>query len=76
MLLRVEGNNADRVIELTRHQIGDDRFQVRPLDFGLAANAAQTVKAVYYEIGGLVRAGKRNQLELRPTASMPAVNVP
>jgi|ERR1700676_818721 hypothetical protein len=54
MLKSIEGYNADRVIELPRHQIGDDRFEVGPLDFGLAVNAAQLAKAVDYEVDGLI----------------------
>jgi hypothetical protein len=37
MLQRVEGDNADRVVELPRQEIGDDGFEVGPLNFGFAA---------------------------------------
>jgi hypothetical protein len=30
MLMRVEGDDANRVVELPEHQIGDDSFKVRP----------------------------------------------
>jgi hypothetical protein len=50
MLKCVEGNNADRVIELPRHEIGDDGFEVCPLDLGFAVNGAQSAKAVDYKI--------------------------
>jgi len=57
MLKRIEGDNADRVVELSRHQIGDDGFEVGPLNFGLAVNGAQpAAKAVDDEVDGLIRA--------------------
>src|ERR1700730_16952347 len=56
MLKRVEGNNADRVVELPRHEIGDDGFEVRPLDLGFAVNGAESAEAVDYEVDGLIRA--------------------
>jgi hypothetical protein len=46
MLKRVEGDDADRIVELPRYQIGDDRFEVCPLDFGLAVDGAKAAKAV------------------------------
>jgi hypothetical protein len=46
MLQRVEGDDADRVVELPRDQIGDDSFEVCPLDFSLAVDAAKAAKAV------------------------------
>jgi hypothetical protein len=54
MLKRVEGDNADRVDELSRHQIGDDGFEVGPLNFGLAVNGV-AAKAVDNEEGNLIR---------------------
>jgi hypothetical protein len=54
MLKRIEGYNTDRVIELPLHEIGDDRFEVGPLDLGFAVNAAQSAKAVYHEVDGLI----------------------
>jgi hypothetical protein len=45
VLKGIEGNDANRVVELTRHQVGNDRFEVCSLDFGFAVNA-QPVKAV------------------------------
>src|ERR1700692_2210243 len=56
MLKRVEGYNADRGIELPGHEIGDDGFEVCPLNFGFAVNGAQSAEAVYYEVDGLIRA--------------------
>jgi hypothetical protein len=36
MLKRVEGDNADRVVELARHEIGNYGFEICPLGFGFA----------------------------------------
>src|ERR1700736_4987721 len=55
MLKCVEGNNADWVAKLPRHEIGDDSFEVRPLDFGFAVNAALPAEAINYEVDGLIR---------------------
>src|SRR5258705_5915456 len=52
----VEGNNADRVVELPGQKVGDDSFGVRPPDFRFAVNATQPAKAVDYEVRGLIRA--------------------
>ena len=54
MLKRVEGDNADRIVELAGQKVVDDGFQISPLDFGLAVNGAAT-KAVDDEIGSLIR---------------------
>src|SRR6202022_1798583 len=56
MLKRIEGYNADRVIELPRHEIGDDGFEVCPLNFGFAVNSAQSTEAVDHEVDGLISA--------------------
>src|ERR1700726_4127853 len=56
MLKRIEGYNTDRVIELPRHEIGEDSFEVCPLDLGFAVNGAQYAKAVNYEVDGLINA--------------------
>src|ERR1700693_5524427 len=56
MLTRIEGDNAERVVELSRHQIGNDSFEVCPLDFGLAVDGTQSTEAVDHEVNGLVRA--------------------
>src|ERR1035437_1158264 len=40
MLKCVEGDDADRVVKLPRHEIGNDSFEVCPLDFGFAGKAA------------------------------------
>src|ERR1700730_17431471 len=55
MLKCVEGSNADWVAELPRHEIGDDSFEVHPLDFGFAVNAALPAEAINYEVDGLIR---------------------
>jgi hypothetical protein len=44
MLKRVEGDDADRIVELPRYQIGDDSFEVRPLDVGLAVGVPRPPK--------------------------------
>jgi hypothetical protein len=54
MLKRIEGDNADRVVELSRYQIGDDGFDVRSLDLGFALNRAKTGKAVNHEVDRLI----------------------
>jgi hypothetical protein len=48
--------DADRVVELARHQIGDNSFEVCPLDLGFAVNGAQSAKVVDYKINGLISA--------------------
>jgi hypothetical protein len=53
MLKGVEGDDADRIVELPGDQIGDDRFEVRPLDVGLAIGGAKAAKAVDHEIDRL-----------------------
>jgi hypothetical protein len=55
MLKRIEGDNAERVVELSRHQIGDDGFEVGLLDFGLAVDGAKSGKAVDHEVDRLIR---------------------
>jgi hypothetical protein len=50
----VECDHPDRVVKLAGQEIGDDRFEIRPLDLGLAVYAA-TGKAVDHKIRGLVR---------------------
>jgi hypothetical protein len=56
ILKRIEGDNADRVIELPRHQIGDGCFEVRPLDVGHTVCGAKPAKAVDDELDRLIRA--------------------
>jgi hypothetical protein len=56
MLKRIEGDNADRVVELSRHQIDNDSFEVGPLDFRLAVDSTQPAEAVDHEVNCLVRA--------------------
>ena len=55
MLKRIEGDNAHRVVELTRQKIGDDGFDISPLDFRFAVNTAEPLKAVDYEVDRLIR---------------------
>jgi hypothetical protein len=45
-----------KCVELAGHEIGDNGFEVGPLDFGLAVNGAKTGSAVDHEVNGLVRA--------------------
>jgi hypothetical protein len=47
-LKRIECNNADGIIELTGHEIGDDSFEARPLDFGFAVHAATSADSAPY----------------------------
>ena len=56
MLKRVEGDDANGVVELPSQKIGDDGLDIRPLNFRLAVNAAEPLKAVDYEVDGLIRA--------------------
>ena len=56
VLKRVEGNDADRIVELPRREVGDDSFEVCPLDFGFAVDATtQLTEAVDHEVNGLIR---------------------
>src|SRR5882757_543933 len=54
MLKGVECDHPDRVVKLAGQEIGDDRFEIRPLDLGLAVYTAAG-KAVDHKIRGLVR---------------------
>jgi hypothetical protein len=54
MLQGVEGNYPDRIAELTRKEIGNDGFRIRPLDFGFTENAAERTKIVHHQIDRLV----------------------
>ena len=56
MLKRIEGDNANGVIELAAQKIGNDGFDVGPLDLGLPINAARSGEAIDYEVDGLIRA--------------------
>lgn len=47
MLQRVEGNDANGIIELPGHKIADDGFEVCALDLSLAVDAA-AAKAINY----------------------------
>jgi hypothetical protein len=42
-------------VELPVHQIGDDCFEVRLLNFGFAVNAPKLSEAINYKVDGLVR---------------------
>ena len=50
MLKRVEGDNADRIVKLSRYQIGDDGFEVCPLTFGLPVDGAIYAEAIDDEV--------------------------
>jgi hypothetical protein len=50
MLKRVEGDNADRIVKLSRYQIGDDGFEVCPLNFGLPVDGAICAEAIDDEV--------------------------
>ena len=41
---------------MPRYQIGDDRFEVGPLDIGLAVGGPQAAKVVDYQVDRLIRA--------------------
>jgi hypothetical protein len=56
VLKGVESNDTDRVVELPRHEIGDDCFGVGPLDFGFTVHAGGPSKTIDYEVDGLIRA--------------------
>jgi hypothetical protein len=43
---RVEGDNADRVVELPPQETGDDGSEVGSLNFGFAVDATQSAEAV------------------------------
>ena len=67
MFKGIEGDDANRVIELPRHQIGDDRFEVCPLYVGFAVCGAKPAKAVDDEIDRLDP--RRRALSVRLTGS-------
>jgi hypothetical protein len=54
MLKCVEGDNADGVIELASQKIGDDGFEVCPLELGFAVDGAARAEAVHNEVNGLI----------------------
>jgi NUDIX domain len=56
MLKRVEGHDADRIVELPRYQIGDDRFEICPLNVRLAIGGPKAAKAVNNQVDRLIRA--------------------
>ena len=49
MLKGIEGDDADGIVELPRHQIVDDGFEVCLLDVGLSVGGPQAAKVVDYE---------------------------
>jgi len=55
VLQSIERYYANRIIELPRHKIADDGFEIRSLDLGLAIDAA-AAEAVNYQICRLIRA--------------------
>lgn len=62
MLQRVECDDANRVVELPRHEVGYDHFEVYALDLGLAINTPKPCEAINYEVDGLVRAVLRMRM--------------
>jgi hypothetical protein len=54
MLKCAECDNADWIIELASQEIGDDGFEVRPLDLGFAVDGATCAKAVHNEVNSLI----------------------
>lgn len=56
MLQRVERDNANRIVKLARHHIGDYGFEVRTLDLSFAVNCPKTDKTVDHKVDGLIRA--------------------
>lgn len=57
----VESDDADRVVELPRHQIGYDSLKVCPFDVGFAIGSAKGAKTVDHEVDGLIRAIGHNR---------------
>ena len=55
VLQSIERYYANRIIELPRHKVADDGFEIRSLDLGLAIDAA-AAEAVNYQICRLIRA--------------------
>jgi hypothetical protein len=51
---RIVGNDARRIIELTRHKIADDGFEVGLLNFGLAVDSAICAEAIYDKVDDLI----------------------
>jgi hypothetical protein len=67
---RCEGDDAEGVIELPGHQIGNRSLKVRSLDIGLAVGGAKPPKAVDYQIDRVIRAaGRRRHNGRRPACS-------
>src|SRR5258708_11196610 len=64
---RVEGDDPNRIVELAGHQIGDDCFQVGPLDIGLAKREAQPSKIIKDDIEGLTGAVRHYRRGQTPT---------
>src|SRR5271168_2835829 len=54
MFKRIEGDDAHWFVELSRHQIGDNRFEVSSLDFGFAVDRSQIAVTVDHEVNSLV----------------------
>ena len=66
MLKCVEGNDAHRIIELTRNEIADDGFEIGPLNLGLAAHRAACTEAVYDQVDRLIRAVRKQYSATSP----------
>lgn len=53
----VEGNDAERVFLLARHQVGEDSLKVSCLGVGLAPNGAKTPQIILRKVDRLIVAG-------------------
>jgi hypothetical protein len=60
MLERIEGDDADRIVELTRHEIANDRLQVNPLKFCFTVNVTAGEVPIHHKIDGLIRPVRDN----------------
>ena len=54
VLHSVEGDDAYRIVELPRHEISDDGFDVRSFNLGFTVAAAFRSKSIDYEIDRLI----------------------
>src|SRR6516162_6196927 len=75
MLKRVERDDADRIVESSRHELDDDGFNVRAFNFCLAINTAPHTKAIDYEISGLISPVRHHPASSHSWAYVPPVTV-
>src|SRR2546430_14916636 len=66
---RVEGYDANRIIILAGHQIGNYAFQIGPPVDGLTIGPAQTAEVIEQEIDGLIGTVRHNRGGPAPTHS-------